>query len=187
MQKSGKEKKTSNGNNWKKRRRIHEGVSSTLYNAVHSPLSDVRIDMAMVPTMKSLESKPQFLQLWTGNRDNMAVKDTIFGEVPVGSLLSYQLTAQSTAMHDDVINIPEFAARPQFRLPVLPQYFQGPLTESHLLQYLSMHVTDGQSQEYEEMTRDQNDSKEWHKLRKDRITASNFKCVCLIKEITKLW
>ena len=66
---------------------------------------------------------------------------------------------------------------PDFDLPDLGHQ-PTVLAEKELLHFNSLQVSLDQALEYERITREQSMSRDWHRLRKYRLTASNFKAVC---------
>ena len=66
---------------------------------------------------------------------------------------------------------------PNFDLPDLG-FPPTVLTEKKLLHFNSLAVSLDQALEYERITRDQSMSRDWHRLRNYRLTASNFKVIC---------
>jgi hypothetical protein len=50
--------------------------------------------------------------------------------------------------------------------------------EKETLMFDSLFVTNAQSRDFEESTRTQSETDEWHNLRKYRLTASKFKLIC---------
>ena len=153
-----------------------DGVHSTVYKAVEGELLDIRLDHMMVPVMASINPVPQFMQVWSPITDLHATCDTVFGKVPQGSLLSYQL--QTSKITTNNIVIQGVALPPPFSLPVLESTFFGPLSYECECLFHGLSVTKEQALDYEEITRDQSKNKIWHDLRAQRITASNFKQIC---------
>lgn len=66
---------------------------------------------------------------------------------------------------------------PNFDLPDLENQPTA-LAEKELLHFISLAVSFDQALEYERMTRDQTMSRDWHRLKKYRLTASNFIAIC---------
>jgi hypothetical protein len=154
------------------RKRRHEvGIQSKLYNPINIPLANLNIPQKLLPTLSTHIVQTQWLQLWSG--EDVPLVDSQFGKVPHGSLLSYQEKPQP---------VPHFAGPdtpPPFALPDIS--FHGfevanlPADQVSLMK--SLQVTPEESFQYEKDTRDQSLCPEWHKLRKNRITASRFKSV----------
>jgi len=102
-----------------------------------------------------------------------------FGEVPKGSLLSYQLPVVSDSP-DNVIVVSDVPSPPPFTFPDLSPFAQAFLPVSDCLRniFSLLEVSDSMSREFEEATRSQSSTEDWHRLRKNRITASKFKRIC---------
>ena len=122
--------------------------------------------------------RPQFHQLWDVNEAPELVSCR-FGEVPKGSLLSYQLPVVSDSP-DNVIVLSDVPSPPPFTFPDLSAFAHSFLPVSDCLRniYSSFEVSESTSQEFEEVTRTQSSAEEWNRLRKNRITASKFKRIC---------
>jgi hypothetical protein len=69
---------------------------------------------------------------------------------------------------------------PALSYPELSGYVMGHLllSENNACVYDSLFVSDAQSRDFEKLTRDQPETVEWHKLRKNRLTASKIKLIC---------
>lgn len=163
----------------KKKMKSTEGVKSKLYNPVQTPLKDVQLPSSMCPYFESLpwKDRPQFSQLWDMDNPPMLVESK-FGLVPMGSILSYQ--QQNNVVDTGDIIVDALATEPPpFSLPDLSNFFTDvfPLSADLDVKYRSLHVGDEDGKEFERQTRTQSDVGVWHKLRKNRITASNFKRV----------
>ena len=156
-----------------------EGVSSTLYNAVAQPLMSIEMSKAMLPALSSLNPKPQYVQLWN-NLQNPEGVNTIFGTVPKGSALFYQLAplvAQDLYSH---IIIPDIPPPPRFDFPNLPQTLLLVLPfEQHNI-YSGLCNTTDEALQIEEDTRVQSASAKWFQLRRPRLHHSG--CFSLPKE-----
>jgi hypothetical protein len=158
--------------------RSSEGVRSTAHNPVQAPLAEVDLPRMMVPYFSTLQWKdrPQFSQLWTASsHSDSQYVDSQFGRVPKGSLLSYQMRTAETIVTSVNVVLP-----PALSYPDLSGYVMGylPLSEQIACVYDSLFVSDAQSRDFEELTRAQSETVDWHKLRKNRLTASKFKRVC---------
>ncbi len=156
-----------------KRRKVSEGIQSTLYNPVKSPLDQLNFLQAMSASLQAESHKPLFLQLIGNDQTDASSK---FGQVPKGSILSYQVKP-STENEGVVINASVEPSVPKFEHVSLPTSVHKPLCEADKEYYDGLSVTDSQADEYEELTRTQNQCPEWHRLRENRVTASNFKRV----------
>ena len=170
----------------KRKRNTTEGILPKLMNSVREPLASVQLDKAMCPGLKATDPPAQFLQLWLPIPPQQPMKDTIFGMVPDGSLLSYQLPKQASSEEGDIVVV-DAAKPPPFNFPSWTSLLNLPLNRKDQQLFDSYNVTVEQALEYEEGTREQSDCKEWHSLRKVRITASKFKRCCGQKaDLTKL-
>ncbi len=158
-----------------------QGVGSTLYNPVSAPLAAIQLPNMLCPYFNSLEWKhrPQYSQLWQADCSIPNI-DSTFGLVPKGSVLSYQqacvatdsgnVVVCETALTPDPFIFPDFSY-------IVADRIAG-LTEDLLRKFSGLIVSVNQAAEYEMATRQQSNSNEWHKLRMDRITASQFKRIC---------
>jgi hypothetical protein len=163
-----------------KGQKVAEGIWSTVYNPVRTPLAEVRLPELLCPYMDSvtLEDRPQFCQLWEPGTTHDYVESN-FGLVPRGSVLSYQLPSRNSDV-ELCVAITDVSPPPRFKFPDLGDYvarFQ-PLTPDLNEKFKCLFVSEEQSFEFEEATRDQSASKSWHQLRRNRLTASKFKSVC---------
>lgn len=179
VQKSKKIEAVSETETRKRRKQSTEGVTSTLYNAIQEPLTNVRLDAMLVPSMVNMSSIPQFHQLWAPVPNQPKYVSSTFGDVPFGSLLSYQLNKATTASSSmNVLNLADVLTPPSFTCPNLETHIQAPLDFQSSCIYDSLEVDHQQSTEFEAETRCQGESGKWHELRRHRITASKFKRVC---------
>ena len=121
-----KKRKLSNEQPKAKRRKVSEGIQSTLYNPVTTPLEQLNFMKAMSATLQLETHKPLFLQL-IGN-EPITYVDSKFGRVPKGSILSYQ-TKPDTENEGVVINAGVEPSLPKFEHVTLPTNFHGPLRE----------------------------------------------------------
>ena len=171
IQKAKKKKMT------KKKQTCVEGVSSTLYNAVSAPLMSIQMRNEMLPALSCLDPTPQYVQVWSNDKSPDGI-NTIFGTVPKGSVLSYQLAplvAQDVHSH---IVIPDVPPPPHFDFPNLSQRISLALPFEQYNLYNSLCITTAEALQIEEDTRVQSASAKWFKLRRPRLTASLFKRVC---------
>ena len=153
-------------------RRTFQGCKSKLYNPITVPLSELSIRDKLWPTLSSdAVSKTQWSQLWSLGEKPPLV-DSAFGPVPKGSVLSYQHPLKEE---------PTFVGPsepPKLHLPSLPLYEANIAVSQQQLDHIaSLGVTNDEALEYEQHTRKQGACPEWHKLRKMRLTSSNFKQV----------
>ncbi|XP_045214744.1 uncharacterized protein LOC123564895 [Mercenaria mercenaria] len=109
--------------------------------------------------------------------------DTLFGEVPTGSPLSYQLQDYHSSKSEFSAYIPskvDIVLQDNLRFPDIPvpnsslniDLTQLDETSKTFLQ--SLDVTKARSEEIEQITIDQSQNKLWHEMRKNRLTASKF-------------
>ena len=154
----------------KKKRRVC-GVRRTLYKLFEQPLYCIDLPNLLSPVFKRMEVKPGYLRIWQEPGVDVHLCHSKFGVVHKGSVLSYQqpLCESQSSASDAVQDIPP----PVFDLPNLhcrlPQLRISKYSTSPWL---------SQSLVYEHQTREQSSDKDWHRLRKHRITASKFKDVC---------
>lgn len=159
----------------RKRHRISstDGVRSTLYNPVREPLSELRFAAKLLPAFSAIQPSshtPQFVQLWSLPSPTTPFTNSKFGQVPFGSVLSYQ-QPQPT--------ISPLMSFPPFPFPDISTIYQCSLPVDEFLIHSSNNsITLQHSLLLEEATRDQSTSSTWHSARQTRITASNFKAVC---------
>ncbi|XP_049326742.1 uncharacterized protein LOC125787031 [Astyanax mexicanus] len=96
--------------------------------------------------------------------DNVA---TEFGDLPCGSVLTYQsLNLPTTSITDD---------HPLFPLPPQTCNYTTALNENESNYYCGMTVTLSDAELLEKETRDQSTNKTWHSVRSQRLTSSVFK------------
>ena len=180
VQKPKRRKEDQQSDDTKRKRPGLDGIQSTLYNPVETPLHEIDLPSLLCPYFNSLEwkNRPQWSQIWSPGTD-LPLVETKFGLVPKGSLLSYHLADNQSTNGDIVLNGGN-PSTPPFALPDLTNYVTEFLPLNHDVQgkYNSLFVTDEQSIEYEQLTKEQSNNPEWKKLRQNRLTASNFKRVC---------
>lgn len=143
-------------------------------------MTEINLPQILFPYFESISppERPQFHQLWDVNGITELVSCR-FGEVPKGSLLSYQLPVVSDST-DNVIVLSDVPSQPPFTFPDLSPFVQSFLPVTDYLQntFSSLEVSGAMSREFEEATRSQSSIEDWHRLRKNRITASKFKRIC---------
>lgn len=145
-------------------------MRSTVYKPFDEPLWSLDLPKILSPIFEGLNPEPGFLRVRPDDDEDVLLTESKYGLVPKGSLLSYQqsLPSKKTSAATN-LSLPV----PDFQLPV----FTNPptvLSEKQQLHYVTME----QALEYEEQTREQSASKDWHRLKKHRLTASNFKQIC---------
>ncbi|KAK9977251.1 hypothetical protein ABG768_019072 [Culter alburnus] len=159
-------------------------VQSTLYKAygcnlhiliTHTfnlgPLPDDDV-LAGAASLISLRPQPLIAKIVDG-MSAVTMVSSKFGEVPKGSLLSYQCPA---VLPKDVVKHPNAPQFPPLPVPqyTLPQYNFVPGSWAELLHMQSLEVTPEMSGIIEEGTRDQSKSPLWVSMRRLRLTASKF-------------
>ena len=154
----------------RKRKKV-SGVTSTVFKPFQQPLSTLNMANVLRPLFENLTPRPGFLRIWPDEDEDVEMTESKFGLVPKGSVLAYQQALPTSIPKPDPNICPEFPFPKLF-------YPDTVLAEKEMLFYDSLTVTRIQSSEYEAQTREQSRSKDWHRLRRMRITASNFKRVC---------
>lgn len=135
-------------------------------------LASLNVPSTLNPLFDKLDPKPGFLRIWPEEDEDIPLVETKYGLVPRGSVLSYQQQQTSKRSSENPAH-----PVPNFDLPDLG-FPPTVLTEKELLHFNSLAVSLDQALEYEQITRDQSMSRDWHRLRKYRLTASNFKVIC---------
>jgi hypothetical protein len=157
-----------------------EGVKSTAHNPIRAPLREINLPQMMCPYFDTFEFKdcPQYAQVWNAKLQPVYVESQ-FGTVPKGSVLSYQHQL-SLSHSESYLTMQNMPSPPPLIFPDLSAFMVGylPLSESQSVFYDSLYASEIQCKDFEELTRDQSDSEEWHKLRSKRLTASKFKRIC---------
>ena len=102
-----------------------EGVQSTVYKAVDGDLSDMGLDRSLVTILSVLKPTPQYLQIWSPVPEAHKLSETIFGSVPSGSLLSYQLPAASSLVDSDTVLISDVPFPPFFSYQLWHHHFRA--------------------------------------------------------------
>ena len=162
---------SSNSSTEAKKKRKVTGVNSKLYKPFRQPLRSLNMPKALIPIFEEHDPKPGYLRIWPDDGEDVPLVASKFGDVPKGSVLAYQQPLPK------IMPDPNAAHAPEFVLPVLPCP-SIVLSERQQLFYESLSISREQSIEYEVLTREQSSSRDWHRLRKNRLTASNFKSVC---------
>ena len=80
---------------------------------------EAQLDAVMLPSMEAMAVKPQFYKLWSPLNLIKKGKNTKFGVVPDGSVLSYQLR-ETVNITGDVIVFSN-VTKPPIAFPVLEQ------------------------------------------------------------------
>ena len=157
-----------------KRRKVSEGVRSTMYNPVNVPLCDLKIGDKLTPLLQTVEPRPQILDVLDDEEANIV--NSRYGPVSFGCVLAYQ---QPPVVESDesVITLQDVGQPPDFILPDLPMFHIGDMSDSERVFYGGLCISRSESLEIEQATRSQAGCPEWHKLRKPRLTASLIKRV----------
>ena len=167
-------------------RRQRDPVFCYLYDARGKKIRAVPSVEEVTPVRETIKTRSKHIPFTylTDDKD-ISLKETIFGSVPEGSPLSYQLQDyHSTSMEFSAImpekvhtvtlnditypNVPtsNYTSKITFSLDTFPQ---------HIISYMqSLDITEGQAIETEAQTVDQANSPLWHQKRKNRLTASKF-------------
>ena len=147
------------------------GVSQKLYKPFNESLAELNIPAALALLIKNTCPEPGFLRIWPEEEQDTPLVQCKFGLVPKGSVLSYQQPPSSGKSLYDKSEI----SVPYFNFTCLS--FPPTMLEQQLM-FESLKITEEQSKEFELQTREQSFSKDWYRLRKFRLTASNFKSIC---------
>ena len=99
-------------------------MQSSGYKAVEGELKDIRLDRMLVPFMSTLDPVPQNVQIWSPIEDVPSLCDTVFGRVPHGSLLSYQLPSFTTDNKNTIV-IKGVPPPSPFIFPLSSRIFMG--------------------------------------------------------------
>ena len=155
-----------------KKKNNFQAIKSNLYNPVTVPLAELQIKEKLWPTLSSGQvPSTQWSQIWSQGEEAPMVNSS-YGMVPKGSVLSYQCPATKEVRRVGP------AEPPPLTLPELPPYAINLACSQNQLDHVaSLGVTEEEATEYEAHTRQQGQCPEWYKLRKCRLTASNFKRV----------
>ena len=139
-----------------------------MYKPFKEQIASLNLPSTLSPL---LGPKHGFLGIWPDKNEDTPLVETKYGLVPRGSVLSYQQQQPSNRNSDNL-------AYPVPNFDLLDLGYQPTvLAEKELLHFNSLKVSLNQALEYERMTRNQSMSQDWHRLRKFRLTASNFKAI----------
>ena len=156
-----------------------DGIRSNLYN----PIPNVIGDLAVVEKLRTAIKNFPSVQLHSAlpASSDVCKVSCKFGDVPKGSMLSYQQRVKLSNKPKVHINI-EAPDPSSFTLPPVNQTYSTVLTMSqqHFIGGLKLSL--GQANLDEKETQNQADDKLWHELRAQRLTASKFKDVCCRKK-----
>ena len=156
-----------------------DGIRSNLYNPIPNVIGDLDVVEKLRTAIKNFPSVQLHSALPASN--DVCKVSCKFGDVPKGSMLSYQQRVKLSNKPKVHINI-EAPDPPSFTLPPVNQTYSTVLTMSqqHFIDGLKLSL--GQANLYEKETQNQADDKLWHELRAQRLTASKFKDVCCHKK-----
>ncbi|XP_076834486.1 uncharacterized protein LOC143480599 [Brachyhypopomus gauderio] len=153
---------------------------STVFKAVTGDLPDVSVlrvaevyagfKKDVAPMITTMDMSP-----------GIPLVDSAFGKVQAGSVLSYQQPAKKSphiTRHKD--------APPPPLLPLKDYHLEQSQctfvpSEQEMLHLISLAVTPEIANQIEKATRSQSSSREWHELRKPRVTASRFREICHVR------
>ena len=163
------------------------GVKCLLYEARKQPKYDSERENAFMSGLAQIDPNLGFVHMSKAKNQNTELKETKFGKVPVGSLLSYQtgLTEANFSAQVNLATVPrsnraatDLTHFPQFPLTaeaemIIPRV----LTEGEDDLLSSLIVDEEKINVIESSTREQSASDMWKKERTYRFTASKFQAV----------
>lgn len=166
--------------------RQRDPVFCYLYDARAKKIRTVPSSEEVSPVKEKIKARSKHIPFTylTDDKDN-SLKETIFGTLPEGSPLSYQLQDyHSTSMEFSAV-MPEnvhIVTQNALTYPNIPtSNFTSKITwasdmfPQHIISYMqSLDITEAQAIETEAQTVDQANSPLWHQKRKNRLTASKF-------------
>ena len=153
-----------------------EGIIPSLYCPVQPTIPAINFTNHLIKELKCISSDAQLLQIVPDPLDPLTSRsvETKFGDVPHGSVLSYQQKVNAISS-GSIINIVDAPPYPWFPLPEQPHAFEIVLTNAQQEIFQGIHITASQSKEIELETRQQSQNNQWHALRLQRLTSSYFK------------
>jgi len=143
-------------------------VRTTLYN----PIADCQLPNFdnLLCGLQEVSPNCQWLSMPPDASDVVFSK---FGPVPKGSVLSYQqMPEQSSLLKYPGVEYPELPIK-NLLLPI-----RAGLTQEQTERIEAVKITPEESVMFEKDTRSQSDSRLWHKLRENRLTASKIGLIC---------
>lgn len=158
-------------------KRTVEGIiMPSVYCPVQPVIPAISFTNTLTKQLQSISSDTQLLQILPSSSDPFTFQlvKSKFGDVPKGSVLSYQQKPDANSS-GDITNIPDAPPYPWFSLPEQPHRVHIVLTNAQQEIFQGLHVTDAQSQDIELHTRIQSQNIQWHALRQQRLTSSYFK------------
>ena len=154
------------------------GIGPKIYCPVPLPdfeKSSQTFTNSLLENLQKTGSKCQMQRVLETNQKYVEYVPTPFGNIPQGCGLSYHiLPSPTTDSSSDVPSLP----LPSLPLPSQPCSYSTVLPKDMSEVYEGLNLSNDEAQQLEEETRDQSQSKVWHDVRSERITASNFKRVC---------
>ena len=162
----------------KKRKMNTSGVNSKLYCPVKGTIPAITFVNSLISNLNKIQSNAQLLKLLPPTVEStFPLTTTLYGDVPYGCVLSYQVK-EMNRKPEDIINIPNAPPYPDFTLPdqatslntVLDQMSQDILD--------GLQITADVSKDVEFQTRRQSETQLWYDSRKQRLTSSCFKRIC---------
>ena len=163
------------------------GVKCLLYEARKQPHYDPKNEASLKTELGTIDPNMGFAHLSKGNNSSGETAQTKYGETPVGSFLSYQVsfTESNFSAEADLKAVPRnnvlsdsITAYPRFPLAnenpmVTPRELSS--EEAALLSHLS--VDEDKVNTIEATSREQSESEIWKKERTYRFTASSFQLI----------
>ena len=163
------------------------GVKCLLYEARKQPHYDPKNEASLKIELATIDPNMGFAHLSKGNNSSGETAQTKYGETPVGSFLSYQVsfTESNFSAEADLNAVPRnnvlsdsITAYPRFPLAnenpmVTPRELSS--EEAALLSHLS--VDEDKVNTIEATSREQSESEIWKKERTYRFTASSFQLI----------
>lgn len=151
-------------------------ILPNIYCPVPVPLPCGEFEDNLRENLETSGSRSHMLKLLTASKQQQSLVTTEFGNLPFGSVLSYQLPQQTVS----------FEEHPTLPLPPQPCSYATVLNQQEHDFYGGLIITPEDSLHLESGTRDQS-SITWHRLRAERITSTSFKRVCSrVKDFEKL-
>ena len=143
-------------------------IKSTLYNPIRC---DIPSPILLYDPLRGALPNSMMLDFLTPQvQDDQPQIATEYGDIPRGSIISYQQTISSEYLINNYADT---------NFPILPvndymiNNLSIALTKDQSLLLADLLLSEDDVSRFEEQTRIQSASKLWHKLRKGRITASN--------------
>ena len=158
----------------KKIKRDVECVSSTLYCPVKRPVQHDRFHQTLLQNLGAIGSDAQYRKLSSNALPDI---NTVYGQIPKGSVLSYQ-QKEIEGVDKDIITDSDHKDVPQIPFGTQPLDFTYVLTAA-MQNYLDgLSISDNSARQLERATIRQSQSKMWHSVRHIRLTSSQFKPIC---------